>query len=143
MLGLRYEVLGDHIEPTDSREALEGHGAQKKVSDMNAQGYGSNTKANSETDLTLDGPAGRKDEITLRVSHESLTHNLCPMSNKGVADRIKLTGPNGETMKTKEKPLKEITNKLVAQPINIKPSWARLRRSLEKSKGNVEEQLNS
>lgn len=59
-----------------------------------------------------------------------------------MADRIRVVDPNGETKKTKEKPLKEITNKLVAQPVNLKPSWAGLRQSLEKSKGNVGEKLN-
>lgn len=56
-----------------------------------------------------------------------------PMSNKGVADRIRVMGPNGEPKKIKERPLKEITNKLETRPINLKPCQTGLRQASEKS----------
>lgn len=109
---------------------------------MEIQDNGSNVNGNEQNGLILGGALGRKDELTLSVSHENLTQSLCSLSKKGLEDRIKIMGPNGEAKKTKEKPLKEITNKLVSQPINLKPNWVGLRQSLEKFKGNVEEQLN-
>lgn len=104
---------------------------------METQDDGLNANGDEQNGLTLDGVARRKYELTLSVSHVSLTHSLRPLSNKGLADRIKVMCLNGETKKTKEKPLMEITNKLVAQPINLKLNWVGLRQSLEKSKGNV------
>lgn len=48
-------------------------------------------------------------------------------------------GPQGEAKRIK--PLKEITNKLVAQPFNLKPSWAGTKNTLKKSKFNLREKL--
>lgn len=141
-LGLRFAVLGDPNEPTKVEEAVEGKGTQMDTAAMEALSYGMNAGLRGQTEQTLDSTIRQKDDITLSVSHENLTHILRPLTNKGVVDWIRVVGPKGETKKTKEKPLKEITTKLVAQPFNLKPSWTGLKQSLEKSKGNVEEKLN-
>lgn len=51
---------------------------------------------------------------------------------KGMAERIKFIGPNGETKKTKERTLGDITNRLEARPVNLKPGWVGIRQEKEK-----------
>lgn len=58
-----------------------------------------------------------------------------------MADRIRVFGPKGEIKKIKEKLLKEITNKLEAQPISLKSSWTRMSQTFEKPSKKLEEHI--
>lgn len=109
---------------------------------METQGYGEKEGAIEQVKQTPEDATRRKEEVTFSVSHGSLTQSLQPLSNQRAADRIRVVGPNGETKKTKDKPLKEITNKLVAQPVILKSNWSGLKQSFERSKVSVEHKLN-
>lgn len=82
-----------------------------------------------------------KDKISLSVSHENIIHSFHQISKQGVLDRFWVVGPNREPKKLKEKPLKEITSKLEAQPINLKRGHTRLRQIIEKLSRSSEEQV--
>lgn len=81
---------------------------------------------------TLDDEGMDIEELILSVSHEELAKSIKPLFRRGHVERIKVVGPNTETKRTKERPLREITNKLVAQPAILKPNWAGSRQAFDK-----------
>lgn len=63
------------------------------------------------------------------------------MSKQSVAERIWVVGPYGESNKLEKKPLKDISNRLEAQPIILKPGRTGLCNIFEKLNKGGEEQV--
>lgn len=82
-----------------------------------------------------------KEGITLNVSHMNLTENLRTSGGRGLAERIRVIGPNGET-KEKDRALGKITSMLQARPVAFKPGWAEARQEKDKFLRGMSAELN-
>lgn len=72
-------------------------------------------------DETLEEGTKDLNKAQLCVSHENLMGDQRPLGRSGEETRVEIIV--GRRKKSKEKALKEITNKLVTRPIKLKPTW--------------------
>lgn len=127
MLGSRFAALEDLLEPETQEETMETEENVEVVRLRQAQVAGKDSKAKGKAKLTLDDDMTCKDEVTLNVYHIEITNNLKGMSKPGVAEPIRVVSPYGEPKRTEKKLLKDISNRLEAQPVITKTNRSGLR----------------
>lgn len=110
--GSRFSVLRDHVDPQESGEPQIEQQEQEGTAEMDTQEYGSEAIKEARRVSIQEDAVGHKDEITLNVSHASLTQSLRPLSHKSASERIRVQGLQGKVKKYG--PLKDVTNKLVS-----------------------------
>lgn len=117
--GSRFAVLeevmqrGTTGEDMDEDQISEADPSKDIINEKDLRVKGKDKRAQT---LTEDGK--RKEGITVSVSHMNLTENLKTGGNMGLAERIRVVGPNGESKK-KVKVLTDVTNKLEARPHDV------------------------
>lgn len=105
--------------PTASME-MDEDGKQEAVPLKGINVTDSSIERKSKKEKTLIEGGKRKKGITLNVSHMNLTESMKTGGSMGMAERIRIVRPNGDTEK-KERVLFDITNKLEARPTTFKP----------------------
>lgn len=118
--GSRFEALGDLVEPVTQEVSIETKANVDSVNRPQVHGTDMDPKAKGKAKLTLDDGSKRNDNVTLSVSHMDITKNLKESYKSGVTERIRVVGPQEEPKKTEKKPLKDISNRLEAQPVITK-----------------------
>lgn len=80
---------------------------------------------------TLTEGGKKKDGMTINVSHLKLAESMRTGDKLGLAEQIRVVGPNGE-VRRKDKVLMDNTNKLEARPTTFKPGLAGFRQEKDK-----------
>lgn len=75
---------------------------------------------NEDWGTTINGGVKNADEVQFRVLHEALTATLRLLGRSGEETRVEVSVGK----KKKAKDLRDITDKLVACPVKLKPNWA-------------------
>lgn len=130
--GSRFSVLeeqGEESAMEGVNEAQMDH-PETRTTELSNNEEGSGQDGAAET--TLDDEGMGIEEIILNVSQEELTKSLRSLFRKGHKDRVKVVGPKAEPKRSKDRPLKDLTNKLVVPPVNLKKTLIGPRQGAEK-----------
>lgn len=130
--GSQYVVLGDDDSTIDLNKSSDEPTGQVDAALMETETHEVRPSPTKTSEEIPKGKSKQLDEITLNVSHEELAASLRPFGQKGVSERIRVFGPNGELKRSKEKSVNEFINKLEAHPISLKPGRSNLRQTLDK-----------
>lgn len=115
---LRFSALGDQTEKQTDFKNL--NGVRILGANLGADPENEIWKGNEGESETLDRSNGYLNEVDLCVFHEELMVDLRTL---GLSRRRWVGFISGREKKNKYKALKDFSNKLVSNPIKLKPAW--------------------